>query len=86
MDDMSHRERKRVVSKGLRALTAKPGWDPKNRQTHNPLDELRALEDEGNQQRAYTEADSCTACIHERTSTEDDSALCEVHLMEALGL
>ena len=86
MDDISRREKKRITSKGVRALRTQPGWDPANYRSSDPQDALQSLAAAGAQHRAYADASDCSMCQAERQRTKDDTALCEVHLLEALGL
>ena len=86
MGDTSQREKKRITSKGVRDLRKMPGWDPAKFNRESAADALQALEDSGSQSRAYADASDCDACVSERHHTGDDTALCETHLMEAMGL
>ena len=86
MDDMSRREKKRIISKGVRALRAQPGWDPTSHRSSDPEEKLQSLAASGAQNRAYADASDCSMCQAEQQRMKDDTALCEVHLLEALGL
>ena len=86
MDDISGREKKRIVSAGVRKLRSKPGWNPSAYDRPDPNQQLQKLADDTSQSRAYIESNDCEACRIEREQTSDNTALCEKHLMAAAGL
>lgn len=87
-DTPSRRELKRTAAKGVRALRNLPGWDPANYQSGSPgpEEQLSKLGDEARRRESYSRADDCEACIGERAESGDETALCEPHLMAAMGL
>ncbi len=86
----SNRERKRVVAAGVRELLSRPGWDPgKFRAGTTGIDPAGAMADELRKERAgivYGAADECPDCMKARESSGDETALCERHMREAMGL
>ena len=86
MDDISGREKRRIVQAGVRKLRSKPGWNPSAYDRSDPNQQLQRLADDTSQARAYIESNECEACRLERAQTADDTALCEKHLMAAAGL
>ncbi len=73
----SEREKKKIVSAGLRKLKAKPGWDPAA--PVDPADRLTQLQSDLRAEKAMDAAENCEACA----AAED--GLCEDHLASALG-
>ena len=86
MELPSNRDKKRTVAAGLRLLKNKPGWDPAATRRPDPEERLKALGDTTRRARTYQGTQTCAACAEERTQTADETALCEAHLMEAMGL
>jgi len=74
------------INRAARALRAKPGWDPGRMAREEPLEQLRQLDQHSRDERVYTEAEVCAACIQARSSAGDDTALCDLHLRAALGM
>ncbi len=85
-DGPSRREIKRTVAKGVAALRNRPGWNPHAPSHPTAEDKLAALSQEMRTGAAYDEADACAACVAEREESGDGTALCEEHLMAAMGL
>lgn len=86
MDTPSNREKKRTIASDLRRLRNTPGWDPTAHTRPSPEDQLRTLGDESRRDRVYDGTAECAECASERKTTGDETALCETHLMEAMGL
>ncbi len=69
------------------ALRRKAGWQPRPGQGGaSHLEHLRAQERRHQGQQAYAEAAFCQPCALARAESGDDSALCQNHLAQALGL
>lgn len=85
-DTPSRRELKRTAAKGVRALRNRPGWDPANHRSTSPEEQLAKLRDDAKRSESYSRADECEACRKERAESGDETALCEPHLMAAMGL
>lgn len=83
---MSKRAKDKLIREGVKALRRKPGWDPSALETKSPLEQLRDLEQAEATTDSYDDAAKCEACEAERLRTSDDTALCEKHLAEAMGL
>ncbi len=81
----SNRHKKRVVQQGLRALKNKPGWDPEAFAQRDTEQELAHLEQKMRDHQVYQEADACSDCDDLRRDTGDDTALCQVHMAQAMG-
>ncbi len=82
----SNRHKKKVVKEGLRALKNKPGWDVDAYRNRDPQQGLRQLEQSMRGHRTYEDAQSCTDCEAIRQDSDDETALCDRHLAEAMGL
>jgi len=80
---VSERQKKRIVSEGLRDLKAKPGWDPA---TFRSSSSTARLKEDLERQRALDclqQSDRCAECLALRASG-DPGALCEAHLRAAM--
>jgi xanthine dehydrogenase iron-sulfur cluster and FAD-binding subunit A len=82
----SNRQKKLRAKDGAAALRQKAGWDPAAFQKSSPTEQLRALEQQEKSAEAYSSAAICTACIQERAQLQDQTALCQKHLAEAMGM
>ena len=69
-------------------LRASVAWDPKavlgKRETAD--EQWAQMEQASRHGGVYAEASGCEACTQEQTERHDDTALCERHLMKAMGL
>ncbi|MEL7370962.1 MAG: hypothetical protein AAFN74_18725 [Myxococcota bacterium] len=83
---MSNRSRDKQIREGVRALRRKPGWDPRAREKKSPEAQLRDLEQSEMTENSYRDASECEACQTQRQHSDDDTALCEKHFSEAMGL
>ncbi len=81
----SKREIKRGIKDDLRALRAKPGWDPSRFQREPYEDRLRNAVEHDRLERLWQDAAGCPNCQELRTSTGDAEALCREHLARAMG-
>lgn len=81
----SERQKKRVISQGLQQLKGKPGWDIEAFQQRNQGQGLRDLEQKMRDHQVYGEAQACQGCVAARQATDDDTALCDHHLAQAMG-
>lgn len=52
---------------------------------NDPMEKLQALDQQARGDRVYGEADECQACLQARAENDDDTALCETHLADAMG-
>ncbi len=87
MEPPSERSRKRTVAAGLRRLQQKPGWNPAaGSDRPDAATQLRDLGDATRRERTYDGAADCADCGKERAATGDETALCEAHLADAMGL
>lgn len=73
------------IKEAARALRARPGWDPTRQRVDTDEERVGAALQADRNRGVYAEADACAACAAARADTGDDSALCEEHLMAALG-
>jgi len=82
---LSGRQKKKLVSEGVRRLRAQPGWRPEARPKTSPEEALRQLDQEERASRTFAEAESCPECEAQRSRLEDQGALCAAHLAKAMG-
>jgi len=82
--EMSKRQQKKLVEQGVRELRNKPGWDPASFVTTSIKEKLLVLDQQSAGKRAYNEGQACAACQAERENKNDETALCERHLAEAM--
>ena len=87
-------KRKRKLPKGLdqktvdaevRRLKQKQGWNPASFVTPDALEKMRGLNQQVANAALYDESAVCQACATLRQDTGDETALCAVHLAEAMG-
>ncbi len=84
-NEMSRRQQKKLVEQGVRELRNKPGWDPKAFVPTSIKEKLLVLDQQSSGERAYAGGQICADCKAEREKKNDDTALCERHLAEAMG-
>ena len=82
----SERQKKKVVKEGLRKLKNSPGWDVDAFRSGDPEEGLRELEQKMRGHKAYGASEECGPCQTLRRDTGDETALCQLHLAEAMGL
>jgi hypothetical protein len=82
----SNRQKKKIAQQGADALRQKPGWDPSSFQRSSAKDQLRELGSKEKSEGAYQSSSTCAECVKTRTSLGDDTALCQKHLAEAMGM
>jgi len=51
----------------------------------DPMEKLQELDQEARDERVYGEAEQCQACTKARVESDDETALCDTHLAEAMG-
>jgi hypothetical protein len=85
-DNTSNRQKKKIAQQGADALRQKPGWDPSAFQKVSAKDQLRDLGSKEKSEGAYQSASACVECVKVRESLSDDTALCQKHLAEAMGM
>lgn len=83
--EMSKRQQKKLVEEGVRELRNKPGWDPASFVSPDIKEKLLVLDQQSAGERAYSQGESCAECLAVREKKNDDTALCERHLAEAMG-
>lgn len=81
----SNRQKKKIVQEGMRKLKSDPSWDAKNFTPADPMEKLRALDQQDRGDEVYGESTRCTECQQLRESTSDETALCDTHLAQAMG-
>ena len=75
-----------TIKQQARLLRQKKGWNPHTFATEQPLETMQRLNQEQANRSLYEQADAvCEACESERVRSDDDTALCERHLAEAMG-
>lgn len=85
----SNREKKRIVQAGVRRVIATTGWDPAS---FRPRDDQSATGRAATEIRqaltaaVYGDTGTCPDCARARSELNDQTALCERHMKEALGM
>ena len=86
----SHREKKRTVQAGVRRMLNRPGWDPREFASGNTgIDRTSRAADEIRRQQAdgtYESTTDCPECARARQQSGDETALCEKHMRQAMGI
>lgn len=77
---------RRSVERAARSLRQKPGWDPSRNSRDPAEDAFERLVRQARASRVAGETTECVQCVEIRVETGDDTALCERHLAEAMGL
>ena len=81
----SNKQKKKYIQSEVSRLRKNPEWNPHNRSKSDPMEQLRTLDQESQNQRTYTETTDCKECLEIRKKTDDPSALCDTHISQALG-
>jgi hypothetical protein len=81
----SEREKRRIARQGAQQLKNQPGWDPSQFKAKDPLQRLQELVASEMGETAYSPGQVCEECVKVRQATNDDTALCEKHLAQAMG-
>ena len=84
-ESTSNREKRRIAREGARRLQKKEGWDTTAFKARDPKERLRELDQQVRDEAVYGEAGACEACVKARVEADDETALCEQHLAEAMG-
>lgn len=84
-NEMSRRQQKKLVEQGVRELRNKPGWDPAGFVPTSIKEKLLVLDQQSAGERAYAQGEVCGLCQAEREKKNDETALCDKHLAEAMG-
>lgn len=71
------------VREQARQLKSRHGWNPETFVSEAPIEAMRRLNQAQKNQQVYET--SCEACQQARLKAQDETALCEVHLAEAMG-
>jgi hypothetical protein len=87
----SNREKKRIVHEGVNRLLNTPEWNPytfrqKSPDTDKPESAALNAIRENNAATVYDSSADCPACMKVRAETGDLTALCHLHISEAMGL
>ena len=83
MDKLSNRQKRKLVSDGVRKLKAQPGWDPSTHVRETAEEAMQRLDQESRSDQVYTV--ECAECARARADSADPSALCDAHLAAAMG-
>ena len=83
-EPISKREKKQIVSQGLRKLQSKPGWNPNSAGSRDE-NELQRLGDVERAAQVESQAEQCEACATARRELGDETALCQEHLAKVMG-
>ena len=88
MSDTPKRPSKRSAREGARRLRRQADWDPEkvlaNRQ--NARERLSEVVQDARAEKVYSQSDDCVECAKARLDLDDETALCEAHLLSALGM
>jgi hypothetical protein len=82
----SNRQKKQLAKDGAASLRQKAGWDPSSFQKQSAKEQLRDLSQQEKSAGAYQDADACQDCTKIRAELQDQTALCQKHLAEAMGM
>ena len=79
------RERIRQEAQRLRATK---GWDPNTTlgKRESAQERWTEMEQSSRHEGVYDDAESCEACKQAQRTNQDETALCEPHLLAAMGL
>ena len=69
----------------LRRLRQTQGWNPAKLARETPMEAMERLNQKIKSEGIYGEAQACEACELLREDTQDETALCQQHLSEAMG-
>lgn len=84
----SNREKKRIVQAGVRKAMAN-GWNTRGFEGSGGsirMEQALAESALAGTDSVYSETNDCPACETARRDTGDPTALCEAHLLKALGM
>ena len=81
-EEKSNRQQRKETRAAANKLKQDGAW---THQPVDPMEKLMALDQEARNEEVFTESQECEACARLRRKTDDESALCEVHLAEAMG-
>jgi len=73
------------LEREVRRIRNKAGWDPGKMVKDDAEQTLRQLDQEFASERAYASGEECEACVAAREESGDETALCAIHLAEAMG-
>ena len=87
MSDRKGRFSKRDAERAAGALRRSREWNPEEvlARRKDPLAQLRQEGLQNKTAEAYEDTASCSACVVERKSTGDMTALCETHFSALMG-
>lgn len=82
----SNRKKKRIIQQGLRELKNKPGWDVEAFLSGpSQQEKMRDFEQQLQSNQVFSESEQCQDCLDARSTSGDDTALCDTHLAAAMG-
>lgn len=76
---------RKEIRDAARALRGRPGWDPTRQRSETPEERLANALTADRSGRVYEAAEECAACEAARRELGDETALCEEHLLAAMG-
>ena len=79
-------KRRKQARAAAHALRQQPGWDPGTAPTESPLERLRELEQAERTESTLVAADLCEQCQALRKALGDETALCEEHMRQVMGM
>lgn len=81
-DEKSNRQKRKETREAAAKLKKDAAW---SLQSSDPMEKLMQLDQEARNEEVFEESEACEACTRLRQKTNDETALCEEHLAEAMG-
>jgi len=88
VSDAPKRPSKRSAREGARRLRQQADWDPEKvlADRRNARERLSEVVQDARAEKVYSQSDDCAECKEARQELDDETALCELHLLSALGM
>lgn len=83
---MTKKPSRKSAREAAHALRQKSEWDTRKFVAKDPLEKLRELDAAERPERVYKETEACDSCMEQREVSGDETALCQTHLAQAMGL
>lgn len=80
---MSKRQDRKDARAAAHKLRNDPAWAAPV--GNDPMQKLRELDQQTRDERVFSDAAECDACVAARAVAGDETALCDDHLAEAMG-
>ena len=88
MSDSPKRPSKRSAREGARRLRQQADWDPEKvlANRRNARERLAEVVQDARAESIYDQSTTCPDCLVSRQELDDETALCEAHLLSVLGM